>query len=404
MIVLSFAFALITSFCAAYCVHSEIDFRRKKKDETFLCTTRQFFIFTFILVMPIAFIISLPLEYFQFSFLEHILYPWGYLGLFIIIVFTVLELIKRIRHYNLRLANEFLFKSFLFFSASFAFLVTLGIIYSLLSETFLFFEQYPMMDFFFGTQWSPQTALRADQVGSSGKFGILPILTGTILITVIALCVALPIGLGAAIYLSEFSKPSTRYRLKPLLEILAGIPTVVYGFFAAITVAPFIKLIGTSYGFVVSSESALAAGLVMGVMVIPYISSLTDDVLHAVPQSLRDGAYALGSTQTETILRIVLPAAFPGIVSSFILGFSRAIGETMIVLMAAGLAGNLTFNPLNSVTTFTVQIGTLLTGDQEFDSVKTLSAFALGATLFIITLILNIFAVRMIHAYRKKYV
>ena len=306
-------------------------------------------------------------------------------------------------HINVRLINEKIFRIFIFSCASFAFFVTIGIVISLASETLHFFSMYSMWDFMTGTQWSPQIAIRADQSGASGQFGSVPLLVGTLLITSIALGVAFPVGVGAAVYLSEFASPSWRRRIKPVLEILAGVPTVVYGFFAAVTVAPFLKQMGGYYGLDVSSESALAAGLVMGIMIVPYICSLSDDVLHAVPQSLRDGSHALGATPAETVLGVTLPAAFPGIVSAFVLGFSRAVGETMIVLMAAGLAGNLTFNPLDSVTTFTVQIGTLLTGDQSFDSIKTLSAFALGSALFVTTLILNLIAVRIIRNYREKY-
>jgi phosphate transport system permease protein len=224
-----------------------------------------------------------------------------------------------------------------------------------------------------------------------------------LLITLIAMCVAGPIGLTSAIYMAEYATPRTRAVVKPMLEILAGIPTVVLGFFAALTVAPFIRNLGASVGLSVASESALAAGLVMGMMIIPFVSSLSDDVMNAVPQSLRDGSYALGSTKSETIKNVVLPAALPGIVSAFMLAISRAVGETMIVLMAAGLAANLTFNPLAAVTTFTVQIKTILVGDQEFDSAKTLSAFALGFVLFFLTLMLNIIALKVVKRYRERY-
>jgi phosphate transport system permease protein len=203
--------------------------------------------------------------------------------------------------------------------------------------------------------------------------------------------------------MAEYATPRTRAIVKPMLEILAGIPTVVLGFFAVLTVAPFIRNLGSSVGLSVASESALAAGLVMGMMIIPFVSSLSDDVMNAVPQSLRDGSYALGSTKSETIKNVVLPAALPGIVSAFMLAISRAVGETMIVLMAAGLAANLTFNPLSAVTTFTVQIKTILAGDQEFDSAKTLSAFALGFVLFLLTLMLNIIALKVVKRYRERY-
>jgi phosphate transport system permease protein len=245
--------------------------------------------------------------------------------------------------------------------------------------------------------------MRSDQVGSSGAFGAIPLLTGTLLISMVAMIVAVPIGLLSAIYLSEYAGPRFRSIAKPLLEILAGIPTVVYGFFAALVVAPFIRDLGTSIGLDVSSESALAAGLVMGIMIIPFVCSLSDDFINAVPQSLRDGAYALGATQSETIRQVIMPAALPGVVGGILLAVSRAIGETMIVVMAAGLSANLTFNPLAAVTTVTTQIVTLLVGDQEFDSPKTLAAFALGLVLFLLTLALNILALRIVRKYREQY-
>jgi phosphate transport system permease protein len=287
--------------------------------------------------------------------------------------------------------------------ASVAVLTTIGIVLSVLFESVQFFKQISPIDFLFGTHWSPQTAIRADQVGSSGAFGIVPLVTGTLLITTIAMLVAGPVGLFAAIYMAEYATPRFRSVAKPILEILAGIPTVVLGFFAALTVAPQIRALGESLGLNVASESALAAGLVMGMMIIPFVSSLSDDVINAVPQSLRDGSYAMGATKSETIKRVVLPAAFSGIVSAFMLAVSRAVGETMIVVMAAGLAGNLTFNPFEAVTTFTVQIKTILVGDQEFDSAKTLSAFALGFVLFFFTLMLNVIALQIVKRYREQY-
>jgi phosphate transport system permease protein len=291
----------------------------------------------------------------------------------------------------------------LFASASVAVLTTIGIVFSVLFETVRFFERVSPIEFLFGTHWSPQTAIRADQVGSSGAFGIIPLVTGTLLITVIAMLVAGPIGLFAAIYMAEYATPRFRAFAKPLLEILAGIPTVVLGFFAALSLAPFIRETGQTLGLNVASESALAAGLVMGMMIVPFVSSLSDDVINAVPQSLRDGSYAMGATRSETIKKVVLPAAFAGIVSAFMLAISRAVGETMIVVMAAGLAANLTFNPLEAVTTFTVQIKTILVGDQEFDSAKTLAAFALGFVLFFFTLVLNVIALQIVKRYREQY-
>jgi phosphate transport system permease protein len=284
-----------------------------------------------------------------------------------------------------------------------AILTTIGIVLSVLFEAIRFFKAVPLTDFLFGLQWSPQMAIRADQVGSSGAFGAIPVFSGTLLISAIAMLVSVPIGLMSAIYLAEYANRRFRDIAKPLLEILAGIPTVVYGFFAAITVAPFIRSVGSALGLDVSSESALAAGLVMGIMIIPFVSSLSDDVINAVPQALRDGAYSLGATRSETIKQVVLPAALPGIVGSVLLAVSRAIGETMIVVMAAGLAANLTLNPFKTVTTVTVQIVTLLIGDQEFDSPKTLAAFALGLVLFIATLLLNVIALKVVRRYREQY-
>jgi phosphate transport system permease protein len=298
---------------------------------------------------------------------------------------------------------ETFIKAFLIVSSTIAIFTTVGIVLSVLFEAARFFQQVPVSDFLFGLHWSPQTALRADQAGSSGAFGAVPLFVGTLLIMAIAMLVAVPIGLFSAIYLAEYASSAFRAIAKPVLEILAGIPTVVYGFFAALTVAPSIREVGTALGLDVASESALAASLVMGIMIIPFVSSLSDDVINAVPQSMRDGAYALGATQSETIRQVILPAALPGIVGGVLLAISRAIGETMIVVMAAGLAANLTFNPLQAVTTVTVQIVTLLTGDQEFDSAKTLAAFALGLVLFAVTLMLNVAALRVVKAYREAY-
>ena len=284
-----------------------------------------------------------------------------------------------------------------------AIFTTIGIILSVLYEAIRFFKVIPVTDFLFGLDWSPQMAIRADQVGSSGAFGAVPVFLGTMLISAIAMVVAVPIGLMSAIYLSEYAGKRLRAIAKPLIEVLAGIPTVVYGFFAALTVAPVIRDWGSWLGLNVASESALAAGLVMGIMIIPFVSSLSDDFINAVPQSLRDGAYSLGATRSETIRQVIVPAAIPGIIGGVLLAVSRAIGETMIVVMAAGLSANLTINPLKAVTTVTVQIVTLLVGDQEFDSPKTLAAFALGLVLFIVTLCLNIIALYIVRKYREQY-
>ena len=284
-----------------------------------------------------------------------------------------------------------------------AILTTVGIVLSLLFESIRFFESVPITEFLFGLEWSPQTAMRSDQVGSSGAFGAVPLFAGTALISLIAMLIAGPIGLLSAIYLAEYASHHVHSIVKPLLEILAGIPTVVYGFFAALIVAPIIRESGGFVGLDVASESALAAGLIMGVMIIPIVSSLSDDVISSVPMALREASYGIGATQSETIRRVILPAALPGIVSAMLLATSRAIGETMIVVMAAGLAANLTANPLQAVTTITVQIVGLLTGDQEFDTPKTLAAFALGLTLFVITLALNVTALRFVRRYQEQY-
>ena len=286
-----------------------------------------------------------------------------------------------------------------------AILTTLGILLSLMFESLRFFHFVPPVDFLFGTEWSPQTAIRADQAGSSGAFGSVPLFWGTIFIgAIIAMIVAVPLGLMSAIYLTQYAHPRLRSWLKPILEILAGVPTVVYGYFAALTIAPRVRDFGLSIGIhSASSESALAAGLVMGIMIIPFISSMSDDSIAAVPQAMRDGSLAMGATRSETIRKVLLPAALPGVVGGVLLAVSRAIGETMIVVMAAGLAANLTANPLEAVTTVTVQIVTLLVGDQEFDSPKTLAAFALGLVLFVVTLALNVLALHIVRKYREQY-
>jgi phosphate transport system permease protein len=311
---------------------------------------------------------------------------------------------RRIGHlFPAREKVELFVRIFLLASSSIAILTTISIVLALAFETFRFFQSVPLTEFLFGVKWSPQVAIRADQVGSSGAFGAVPLFTGTLLIAFIAMVVAVPVGLFSAIYLAEYARPAVRHVLKPLLEILAGIPTVVYGFFAALTVAPMVVEYGARIGLEASSESALAAGLVMGVMIIPFISSLSDDVINSVPYSLRDGSLAMGATKSETIRKVILPAALPGISGALLLAVSRAIGETMIVVMAAGLAANLTANPLESVTTVTTQIVTILVGDQEFDSPKTLAAFALGLTLFFVTLTLNFIALHIVRHYREQY-
>jgi phosphate transport system permease protein len=283
-----------------------------------------------------------------------------------------------------------------------AILTTIGIVFSMLFETIHFFSLVPPLDFFFGTVWDPRFTA-AGREGSAGQFGLLPLLWGTIFISFISMLVAVPVGLLSAVYLSEYASRRMRAWVKPLLEILAGIPTVVYGFFALTTLGPLFRDVGAALGLDISATSALTAGVVMGVMIIPFVSSLSDDIINAVPQSLRDGSYALGATQSETIRRVIFPAALPGIVGSVLLATSRAIGETMIVVMAAGIAAKLTLNPFDSVTTVTVKIVSQLTGDLEFNSPQTLVAFALGLTLFVATLALNIYALYIVRKYREQY-
>ena len=298
---------------------------------------------------------------------------------------------------------EKLIKAGLLFCTIFSVLITVMIVASVFSETMRFFSEIPAHEFLFGTEWSPQTAMRADQAGSSGTFGSVPVFMGTFLVTLIAMAVAAPLGLYAAIFLSVYASAGFKAWAKPTLEILAGVPSVVYGYFAVITVAPILRAGGEMIGLSIASESALTAGTVMGIMITPYVMSLSEDVISSVPKALSFGSLAMGATQSETIKKVVLPAALPGIVSALLLGISRGVGETMVVVMAAGLAANLTFNPLESVTTATVQIVTLLVGDHEFDSDKTLAAFALGFSLFFTTLILNIVALIIVKRYRELY-
>lgn len=306
-------------------------------------------------------------------------------------------------HFAARDRVEVIIRRLMQGASGIAILTTIGIILSLVFEANRFFDIIPIKDFLLGTHWSPQIAIREGQAGGSGAFGAVPLFAGTLMITFIAMLLAVPIGLMSAIYLSEYASGRLRNFAKPAIELLAGIPTVVYGFFAALFVAPFLRSNGSLVGLDLSSESALAAGLVMGIMIIPFISSLSDDVINSVPRNLRDGASALGATQAETITQVILPAALPGIVSAILLAISRAVGETMIVVMAAGVAANLTANPFESVTTVTVQIVMLLVGDQEFDSAKTLAAFALGLVLFFITLMLNIVALHIVRKYKEQY-
>ncbi|KQM24509.1 MULTISPECIES: phosphate ABC transporter permease subunit PstC [unclassified Sphingomonas] len=283
-----------------------------------------------------------------------------------------------------------------------AILTTLGIFLSLVIESWRFFRIVPVTDFLLGTNWSPQV-IRSNDPGAT--LGAVPLFWGTFFIgAVIAMIVAIPFGLMSAIYLTQYARPAVRKWMKPILEILAGVPTVVYGYFAALTVGPAIRDLAVMLGMpFASSESALAAGLVMGVMIIPFVSSMADDSIAAVPQSMRDGSLAMGATTSETIAKVLLPAALPGVVAGVLLAVSRAIGETMIVVMAASGAASITLNPFESATTVTKQIVDLLTGEAEFDSPKTLAAFALGLTLFAITFLLNVVALRVVKRYREAY-
>lgn len=283
-----------------------------------------------------------------------------------------------------------------------AVLTTVGIVFSVVFETIHFFQTVSPSNFFLGTVWDPRFSA-AGSGDTAGQFGLLPLLWGTLFISLVALLVAVPIGLFSAIYMSEYATQRVRDVAKPALEILAGIPTIVYGFFALVTFGPLLRDVGASVGLDIAASSVLTAGIVMGVMIIPFVSSLSDDIISAVPQSLREGSYGLGATQSETIKRVILPAALPGIVGAVLLAASRAIGETMIVVLAAGIAANLTINPFEPVTTITVKIVSQLTGDLEFDSPQTLVAFALGLTLFVITLALNVYALYIVRKYREQY-
>jgi phosphate transport system permease protein len=324
----------------------------------------------------------------------------------IVILSVAILAVRRARlspEMHARQGSERLIHGLVVLCAVIAILTTIGIVSALLFETIKFLNKVPLTEFLFGLNWEPQIPIREDQLAASGAFGWTPVLIGTLVVSVVALTVAVPTGLFAAVYLNEFAHHRFRAVAKPLLEILAGVPTVVYGFFAVLVIAPALRRFGASLGLDVAPNSAMAAGVVMGVMLIPFITSFADDAISAVPQSLRDGALALGSTKGEAMTKVLFPAAIPGIVGGVLLAISRAIGETMIVVMAAGLIGRLTLNPLDSVTTVTVQIVTLLIGDTAFDNPKTLAAFALGMMLFLVTLFINILAIRIVHKYREAY-
>ncbi|MEH0073775.1 phosphate ABC transporter permease subunit PstC [Pannonibacter sp. Pt2] len=310
------------------------------------------------------------------------------------LVFSVLRIKPEFRARNV---SEQFTRSMLLAASLVAVLTTFGIVSSLVFETYNFFQMYPALDFFFGTVWNPQFR-------GGSELGIIPLLWGTFYVSLVALLFAVPVGLYAAIYMSEYASRPVRGVAKPLLELLAGIPTIVYGLFALITVGPFLRdYFAQPMGLGNSSSSVLTAGLVMGIMLIPFVSSLSDDIINAVPQSLRDGAYGLGATRSETIRQVVMPAALPGIVGAILLAASRAIGETMIVVMGAGAAARLGLNPFEAMTTVTVKIVSQLTGDTEFASPETLVAFALGMTLFVFTLGLNVVALYIVRKYREQY-
>lgn len=336
--------------------------------------------------------------------LQHLSTLLAWIGLTAMALITLVYSRRQVRQtFSARTKVESIIRSLMIACSLVAIFTTIGIVFSLVFESMRFFAKVPFWEFFLGLNWEPQIAIRADQVGGTGAFGWVPVLVGTMVITVIASVFAIPVGIATGIYLKEFASKRARAIIKPILEILAGVPTVVYGFFAILVVAPALRSTADILGITAAPNMALAAGLVMGVMLIPFISSFTDDALNAVPRGLRDGSLALGATQSETVLKVLFPAAIPGIVGGVLLAISRAVGETMIVVMAAGLIATMSLNPLSSVTTITVQIVTMLIGDTEFDNPKTLSAFALGLMLFVVTLILNIWALRIVRKYREMY-
>lgn len=313
-------------------------------------------------------------------------------------LFSLLKITPRLKA---RHQVERVVKALLVVCSTVAILTTIGIVLSMVGETLKFFSYISPVDFFFGTTWNPRFSTVG--VGEQGEFGLVPLLTGTTLIAGIAMLVAIPLGLMVAIYLAEYAPLKLRNTAKPLIEVLAGIPTIVYGFFALVTVGPFLRDLGAAVGLSINATSALTAGVVMGIMIIPFISSLSDDIITQVPKAMRDGSLGLGATRSETILKVVLPAALPGIVGAVLLAVSRAIGETMIVVLAAGNSPALTANPFEAVSTVTVTIVNQLTGDNDFSSPQSLVAFALGLTLFVITLLLNVMALVIVRKYREQY-
>lgn len=353
-----------------------------------------------IIIPPTPAVLKAASLYGEYTTLLHTIL--GSLGLGACLVFGLVGLQHSKLDFPAQDRVEQILKLSLLLCSVIAVLTTFAIVLSLFFESLRFFGRVPFSNLI-GLNWSPQSDLIEGGGTNIGTYGVIPLLLGTLLITFIAMLVAVPVGLMSAIYLTQYAGRRFRKVSKPVLEVLAGIPTVVYGFFAALIVAPVIRALGNAVGLEVASESALAAGLVMGIMIIPFMSSLSDDAMAAVPRDMRDGSFALGATKAETVRLVLLPAAVPGIVGAILLSVSRAIGETMIVVMAAGFAANLTINPLDSVTTVTVQIVKLLTGDQEFDSAKTLSAFALGLMLFVMTLAMNALALFIVRRYRETY-
>lgn len=339
-----------------------------------------------------------------FSIICSYLFNLGQIKLYAIITFFTmifsLSLWKLSLSFKAREHFESMVRIFLMLNGLIAVAITVLTVAMLFVEALKFFKVIPPLDFITGITWNPQIEGTIEEI--QGNFGALALIAGTLLITVIAICFAVPVGLMSAIYLTQYAHAKLRNILKPILELLAGIPTIVYGYFAAITISPMIRHIGTYFHLHVSSENALSAGIVMGIMVLPFIVSISDDIINSVPGTLKDASLALGATQAETTIKVILPAAIPGIMGAILLAISRCIGETMIVTMAAGLTANFTANPLDSVTAVTAQIVSLLTGDQEFDNPRTLAAFALALLLFAVTLGLNIIANLIVYRYKKR--
>jgi phosphate transport system permease protein len=393
-----FSCVLSKKIQAARIQNSASDLSNKTKRVQFSSLVSHY-VYCFILwsIIALIAIVFIPAFSKQFIFYQLLLVIIALISLFLATKFFYN------RKFNAKNHLEKSLKLVLFLTAGIGIIVTILIMFSILFEAIKFFKLVNISDFLFGLSWNPQMTINDGQEVGNSTFGVIPVFLGTLLITVIAMLISIPFGIMSAIYLSEYARPKTRDLLKPIIEILAGVPTVVYGYFAAIVVAPFFKNFFSHFGLEVASESALAAGFVMGIMIIPFILSLSDDALNAVPSSLKDAALALGSTKSEMIKKIALKTATPAIIGAIILAVSRAIGETMIVTMAAGLVAKLTINPFNSVTTATAQIVSLLVGDQEFGSEKTLAAFALALVLFVLTLLFNIVALIISKRYKQKY-